>query len=36
VIDNVDTTLWTIWEALRLSFSPEIGLKDAGAIIMRD
>jgi hypothetical protein len=33
VIDDVDTILWTIWEALRQSYDPGRGVKRAGAEI---
>jgi flavorubredoxin len=33
VIDDVDGVLWTIWEALRLSYDPSRGARKAGSYI---
>jgi glyoxylase-like metal-dependent hydrolase (beta-lactamase superfamily II) len=30
VIDDMDKTLWTVWEALGLAYDPEAGVKQAG------
>lgn len=33
VINDINKTLWTIWDALRLAYSPEVGVATAGATL---